>query len=126
MKFNKYKHKKSTWITQGLLASIRHRDKLYKQIKLTNPDSPEHEMLLINLKTYNVILKRSFRIAKQSYFETRFNQFKFDIKNTWKTINEILSKSKTNKSFPTYFKESNSIMTDKLEIANKLMHFLII
>ena len=62
-----------------------------QKIKLTNPDSPEHEMLLINLKTYNVILKRSFRIAKQSYFEIRFIQFKFDIKNTWKTINEILS-----------------------------------
>ena len=105
VKCNKYKHKKSTWITQGLLASIRHRDKLYKQIKLTNPNSPEHEMLLIHLKTYNVILKRSFRIAKQSYFETCFNQFKFDIKNTWKTINEILSKSKSNKSCPTYFKE---------------------
>ena len=73
VKFNKYKHKKSTWITQGLLAPIRHRDKLYKKIKLTNPDSREHEMLLINLKTYNVILKRSFRIGKQSYFETRFN-----------------------------------------------------
>ena len=87
MKFNKYKHKKSTWITQGLLASIQHRDELYKQIKLTNPDSPEYEMLLINLRTYNVILKRSFCIAKQSYYETRFNQFKFDIKNTWKTIN---------------------------------------
>ena len=122
VKFNKYKHKKSTWITQGLLTSIRHRDKLYKQIKLTNPDSPEHEMLLINLRTYTIILKKSFRIAKQSYFETRFNQFKFDIKNTWKTINEILSKSKT-KSFPTYFKESNSIMTDKLEITNKFNAF---
>ena len=80
-------------------------------------------MLLINLKTYNVILKRSFRIAKQLYFETCFNQFKFDIKNTWKTINEILSKSKNNKSFPTYFKESNSIMTDKLEILNKFNAF---
>ena len=79
---NKYKHRNSTWITPGLLASIRHRDKLYKQIKLTNPDSPEHEMLLINLRTYNVILKRSFRIAKQSYFETRLNKLKFDIKNT--------------------------------------------
>ena len=31
-KFNKYKHKKSIWITQRLLASIRHRCKLYKQI----------------------------------------------------------------------------------------------
>ena len=28
VKFNKYKHKKSTWITQGLLKSIRYRDKL--------------------------------------------------------------------------------------------------
>ena len=29
VKFNKYKHKKSTWITQGLLALIRHIYKLY-------------------------------------------------------------------------------------------------
>ena len=36
MKFNKYMHKKSTWITQGLLTSIRYRDKLYKQYKITN------------------------------------------------------------------------------------------
>ena len=107
-------------------ASLNTTHKLYKQIKLTNRDSPEHEMLLINLRTYNVILKRRFHIAKQSYFETRFNQFKFDIKNTWKTINEILSKSKTNKSFLTYFKESNSIMTDKLEIANKFNAFFLL
>ena len=64
-----------------MLSSIQHRDKLYKQMKLTNPDSQEYEILPItDLKTYNVILKRSFRIAKQSYFETHFNQFKFDIK----------------------------------------------
>ena len=33
VKFNKYKHKKSIWITQGLLASMRYRNKLYKQLK---------------------------------------------------------------------------------------------
>ena len=49
------KHKKSTWIPQGVLVSIRRRDKLYKQLKLTNPDSSEYDMLLINLKTYNTI-----------------------------------------------------------------------
>ena len=78
-------------ITQGFLAPI-----LYKQLKLTNPDSSEYEMLLINLKQYNILLKRNCRIAKQSYFETHFNQLKFDITNPWKTINKILSKSKTN------------------------------
>ena len=30
VKFNRYKHKKSAWITQGLITSIRYRDKMYK------------------------------------------------------------------------------------------------
>ena len=72
-----------------------------------------------NLKTYNSILKTSFRKAKQLYYDKCFNNFKFDIKNTWKTINEILSKNKTNKSFPKYFKDSDSIVRDKSEIVNK-------
>ena len=37
--FNKYKHKNSLWITNGILKSIKYRDNLHKQIKLTNPTS---------------------------------------------------------------------------------------
>ena len=73
VKFNKYKHKKSTLITQGLLTSIRYRDKLYKQIKLTNPESSKYAMLLVNLKTYNSILKTSFRKAKQLLFSSTYS-----------------------------------------------------
>ena len=36
VKFNKYKHKKSMWITQGILRSIQYREQLYKQLKLTH------------------------------------------------------------------------------------------
>ena len=36
VKFNKYKHKKFLWITQGLLKSIKYRDKLYKRLKVTD------------------------------------------------------------------------------------------
>ena len=100
VKYNKYKHTKSTCITQGLLKSIKYRDKLYKQTLLTNPDLPEYQMLKINLKTYNGILKRSLRMAKQIDYKTCFNRFKYDAKNTWKTINEIISKSKTNTPLP--------------------------
>ena len=94
VKFNKYKHKKSSWITQGLLKSIKYRDKLYKRLKLTDPNSANYDTININLKTYNGILKTSIRAAKQAYFELCFNRFKNDIKNTWKTINDILSKTK--------------------------------
>ena len=123
VKFKKYKHKKSSWITKGLLKSIRYRDKLYKQLKLTNPDTFEYSVFKINLKSYNAILKRSFRIAKQIYFETCFNKFQSDIKNTWKTINEILCKDKTKKTLPKYFKEAESIIVDEVDIANKFNTF---
>ena len=97
--FNKYKNKKSTWITQGLLISIRYRDKLYKKLKITNPESSEYGTLLVNLKTYNGILKTSIRKAKHLYYDKCFNHFKFDIKNTWEIINEILSRHKTNQTW---------------------------
>ena len=78
----------------------------------------------MNLKSYNAILKRSFRIAKQNYFETCFNKFKSDTKNTWKTINEILCKHKTKNTLPKYFKEAESIIVDEVDTANKFNAFV--
>ena len=123
MKFNKYKHKNSTWITQGLLKSIRYRDTLYKQLKMSDPNSPDYETTNTILKTYNSILKRNIRAAKQIYFESRFNRFKNDIRNTWKTINEILSKNKEKKTSSTIFKENGTSITDKTDIAKKFNNY---
>ena len=64
VKCNIYKHKKSTWITHGLITSIRYRDKMYKQLKLTNPSSNNYETIKINLKTYNTILEKNKRQSK--------------------------------------------------------------
>ena len=55
MKFNKYKHKNSIWITQGLLKSIGYRDTLYKQLKMSDPNSPDYETTNAILKTYKKI-----------------------------------------------------------------------
>ena len=35
VRFNKYKHKMSTWITMGIMNSIKHKDKLYRILKQT-------------------------------------------------------------------------------------------
>ena len=45
IKFKIQKHKLSSWITQGILRSIRYRDKLYKHVKLTSLDSSEYGIL---------------------------------------------------------------------------------
>ena len=123
VKFNKYKHKKSTWITQGLLKSIRYRDKLYKKLRLSNPNTLHYDTLKFNLKTYNLILRKSIISAKQTYYESRFNRIGNDIRRTWKTINEILTKNQTKNKFPTVFNDDGSMIADRVNIANKFNVF---
>ena len=83
----------------------------------------EYRRLKVNLNTYNNILRKCIRIAQRNYYDKLFTKFKDDIKNTWKTINDILNKTKKKKTFPQYFKDNGNIITDKLEIANKFNAF---
>ena len=115
VKFNQ----KSTWITQGLLKSIRYRDKLYKQLILSN--SLHYDTLKFNRKTYNLILRKSIISAKQIYYESRFNRIGNDIRRTWKTINEILTKNQTKNKFPAVFNDDGSMIADRVNIEINLM-----
>ena len=56
VKFNQYKHKKSKWITHGVIKSIKYRDQLYK-LKMAPHSSIAYNTQQINLKTGNSILK---------------------------------------------------------------------
>jgi len=75
VKFNKYKHRKSKWITKGLMKSIYYRDKQYVKLKSTSQNSPEYQPLLDRFKTYNAVLKRALREAKRLYYHGRFQKF---------------------------------------------------
>ncbi len=89
VKYNKYKHKKSKWITNGIIKSILYWDNLYKGLKIADPNSIQFNIQKINFNTDNNILKKSIRLAKRNYYHTIFSKFKDDIRGTWKTINEI-------------------------------------
>ena len=39
VKFNKYKHKRSNWITSGIFKSIEFRDKLYESLKMCSSET---------------------------------------------------------------------------------------
>ena len=83
--FKKYKHKRNNWITHGIIKSIKYRDNLYKQVKMTNANSSQYDVLRSNLSTYNAILKSSIRLAKKTYVMKQFNTCKNDSRKTWKT-----------------------------------------
>ncbi len=97
VKFNKRKHKRSKWITYGIIKSINYRDELYKKLKMTNPDSALYTALKTNLDVYNNILRKSIWLQKKLYYEACFEKYKHDIKKTWKIINEVLNKTREKK-----------------------------
>jgi len=123
VKYNKYKHKNNAWITKGLIRSIKFRDKLYHKLKNTNCDTTLYAQLKLNLNTYNKILKKAIREAKITYYNNKFYQFKNDIKNTWKTIKEIINSSPDKVNMPKQFKVNNTLVTNKQVIANEFNTF---
>ena len=52
-----------------------------------------------------------------------FKRYITNMKNTWTTINEILSKSNNKKEFPSYFTMKDNTNSDKQDIANQFNTF---
>ena len=66
VKFSKYKHKNSKWITSGIIRSIYNRDRLYRKLKSKPVNSEAYNTLETNLSTIDKILKVSKRLAKKN------------------------------------------------------------
>ena len=119
VKFNKYKHKKSKWITNGILKSIRLRDKLYAKLKMAQPHTHEYSTHKVNLQTFNTIIKTSIRAVKKSHMEEIFTKHKNDTKNTWISINEILSKKRKKETTRMQLNINGKYIINELDMANE-------
>lgn len=119
VKYNKHRHKKNKWITKGIIKSIAYRDRLYMKLKQAKPDSNEYQTLKVNLSTYNKMLKHNIQLAKRKYYFSCFEKYKYDIKNTWCAIRDILKKGELKSNFPENFKINNCRVSDSEQIANK-------
>ena len=104
-----------------MLRSIKFRDKLYTHLKSTNPTSLEYANSQI--KTYYRILRKSLRAAKRIFYSLTFDKYKADIKNTWKTINGLLSRNCQTKLGPTSLTINGLEITNKVEIVNTFNNF---
>ena len=125
VRFNKYKHRKSKWITSGIIRSIKFRDKLYKKFHALPMTDHNYETLKINLATYNRILKKTIRAAKKSYYASCFEKYKDDIKKTWVTIKGLLNKSSGKVDFPTHFLVNDIPVVDHNKIAHEFNKYFV-
>ena len=123
VKFNKYKHKKTSWITNGLLRSILTRDNLYRRWKSKHPDSILYSRLQEEFNNYSCHVNQLIRVAKTDYYQREFEKFKGDIKKTWRMINSILNRNRKVNNFPSYIIGPNGKITDKQLIVNELNNY---
>ena len=118
IKFNKYKHKSTPWITTGILKSIKFKNKIHLALRRTPHESPHYNTIETNLRDYNIILKKLIRLAKFFYYTTNFQKAKGNLKKSWSAINEMLCKKRKKVNFPEFFKIDNTVVTGTTSIAN--------
>ena len=125
IKFNKYKHKKCKWITNGILTSIKTKNIIYKMLKQTNPTNVEaFETLKIRFNRFHNILRQSIKEAKQIYYLRSFEKFKHDIKQIWSIIDDTLHRKRRN-FLPRVFSHTDRILKALIDIANAFNRYFI-
>ena len=75
---------------EHLIKYIEFRDKIYKRLKSCPQDSPEHNGMEYNLKTYYGYLKQRIRTAKREFYVHEFTKYKNDTRKTWDTLKDII------------------------------------
>ena len=125
VKFNKRRHKNNQWMTYNILNSINNRDRIYRELKSVDPNSADYTRLKQNLSVINNIIKKDIRREKKNYFTRTFEKYKNDIKNTWKTISGLMSKSKSAKVPIENIIVNDKHVTNKVQIANEFNNFFV-
>jgi len=117
---NNKRDPRSPWITKCILKSINTKNKLYKKY-LSSPTSTN----LNKFKTFRNKLNSVIKKSKSSYFSEKFQKAKGDMRQTWKTINNVMGRGKK-QNLPNKFKDKNGeTITDPINIANEFNNFFV-
>ena len=88
------KKKLKPWITDGLLISIRKRDKLHLQLK----SDPGNSLLQHEYIRYRNLLKILINKTKNKYYRDKLKEVSSDARKTWQIVKDITYGKRTNSS----------------------------
>lgn len=80
------------WLTQEILNKIKARDNIFRRWKSTRNAIVKNEIRLEYNKIRNII-NRAIQSSKKQYFAKLFVQFQYNMKKTWRTINQAMGRS---------------------------------
>ena len=106
-------------MTKGLIVSSKISTKLYrKSIHKARTDSS-----YLRYITYRNLYNKLKRKAKINYYQEKLNTFKYDIRNTWKTLRTIIGSQKDKSSTSQSFTINNETITDPNIIADNFCQY---
>ena len=105
-------------MTNEILQEIVTKNKMYVTWKTTPVTQINYENIKQRFKSYEKIVKKDIKEAKQRYFDQIFTAYKSDMKKTWKTINETLNKSKRGSNVTSIFYHNGFTLLNAKDIAN--------
>lgn len=111
---------KSPWLTEGIYRCIRRKNYLYSKY-LDNPTLHKKHVYI----QYKNILTGLIKRAKKNYLYLKFNSERNNIKGTWRLINSLLNKSKSNNNFPSYLVHNGAKIDDVNNIANSFNDYFV-
>ena len=109
----------SPWITKGTKKSSKRKQKLYE--KILKKKSPKNEK---EYKDHKQLFQKIKKDSTKKYFQEKLSFYKNDIKNTWKTLKDVIGKTNINENrLPKKIALENKEITDQKTIANKFNEF---
>jgi hypothetical protein len=112
-RFNKKYMKRDPWVSTGLLASARHKAKLFKK-KLSKPTDENIKCY----KNYLNLFNKAKRELKRNYYSHLLELNKNNMKNTWSVLKQAIGKQNDKSNWPQTFKIDNKYISGETEITN--------
>jgi hypothetical protein len=114
---------REAWMSKGLMKSSCTMTKLYKKCVTKPKTDPSYTKFIEYRNHYNTLK----RLAKHNYYEQRFDQYKTDIRGTWKLLNSLIGKTKDKSTIQCPFKSLNSNVhiSDPTEIATEFGKYFV-
>ncbi len=112
--------KQEPWITKGILKSSNTLNKLYKKTLI----KPIHNNAASKYIKFRNMYNKIKRTAKKTYYNEQLKLHQGNIKKTWQTLNNIISKQNDKSNISSQLSVNSIKISEPVEIADAfLKHF---
>jgi hypothetical protein len=116
VKYMSPKRLKMPWINKNILSLINTKHKLFKDLKR---GILPYRIFYIYSKLLKVLLGE----LKNDYFKRKFNNYQRESKNIWKTINDVLNRSRKHKGIQQIILSDGSKTSDSSKMASEFNEY---